>query len=167
MTISIADTINNHEYVVDQWLIDALKAEWNKGTYSSEENVDALALEFTLKREGKIVTLDKLPNEKYQWRHDWAYTQYCLIDLKRRPSWSNNLCLSGTEKMKDSFNKNQLTHIVGFSQNIENNYKIGDILKFTYEGILPLRDAINNSQRTKKDYRLLSKNSLHLHENVL
>ena len=48
----IADTINNHTYTVDEWLLNALDEEAKKPAYSSRKNVDALALEFTAIRSG-------------------------------------------------------------------------------------------------------------------
>lgn len=164
--MTIKEIINSHTYTVDHWLLYRLEEEFNKGTYSKRENVDALALELTLKKEGKIDTLDKLPNESYQWRHDWAYTDEILIDLKRRPNWSSNYSLSGIHKMLDSYNKGQLTHIVGFSQNIETNYKIGDVLNFTFEGILPVKEAIQKS-KNKGPFNLLAKYCLHEEEFVV
>jgi hypothetical protein len=160
MIEKIADIINNHTYVVDEWLIDRLNQEFNKGNYSNRKNVDALALELTAKRIGTMTTLDKLENESYQWRHDWAYSDDILIDLKRRPSKYSNICLTGVLKMVESYNMNQLTHIVAFSQNIENNYEIGQVLKFKFEGMLPLKDAIKTAIRTNGDYRLLNINHL-------
>ena len=168
----IANIIDNHEYVVDSWLFDALEAEFAKGTYSSRENCDALALELTLKRNGKIRTLPAVDGESYQWRHDWAEdwgrfsseTPMYLIDLKRRPAKYNNYVLSGIDKMIKSYNMNQLTHIVGFVQNIEHDYKLGDVLKFKYEGLLPIKQAVKQSNRKTSSYSLLSKSCLQTSE---
>ena len=156
----IADTINNHTYTVDEWLLNALDEEAKKPAYSSRENVDALALEMTAKHVGSMQTLPKLDNEGYQWRHDWAYTDEVLIDLKRKPNKYSNISLTGIFKMVESYNFNQLTHIAAFSQNIESDYKIGDKLTFKFEGMLPLKDAIKTAVRTSGDYRLLNVNCL-------
>lgn len=156
----IADTINNHTYVVDEWLLNALDEEAKKPAYSSRKNVNALALEFTAKHVGSMQTLDKLDNEGYQWRHDWAFTDEVLIDLKRKPNKYSNVSLTGILKMVESYNCNQLTHIVAFSQNIEEDYEIGQKLTFKFEGMLPLKDAIRTSARTSSDYRLLNVNCL-------
>ena len=156
----IADTINNHTYVVDEWLLNALDEEAKKPAYSSRKNVDALALEMTAKHVGSMQTLDKLDNEGYQWRHDWAFTDEVLIDLKRKPNKYSNVSLTGILKMVESYDCNQLTHIVAFSQNIEEDYKIGQKLTFKFEGMLPLKDAIKTAARTSSDYRLLNVNCL-------
>ena len=47
MIEEIAEIINNHTYVVDEWLLNRLDEEAKKPAYSSRENVDALALELT------------------------------------------------------------------------------------------------------------------------
>ena len=59
MIEAIAEIINNHTYTVDQWLLDTLDEEAKKPAYSSRENVDALALEFTARRVGKM-KVDKI-----------------------------------------------------------------------------------------------------------
>jgi len=87
-----------------------------------------------------------------------------LIDLKRRPAKYNNYVLSGTDKMIKSYNMNQLTHIVGFVQNIEHDYKLGDVLKFKYEGLLPIKQAVKQSNRKTSSYSLLSKSCLQTSE---
>ena len=162
----IADTINNHTYTVDEWLLNALDEEAKKPAYSSRKNVDALALEFTAIRVGKM-KVDKIAvnpetgeEEGYQWRHDWKYDKNTFIDLKRKPNKYSNLSLTKIFKMVESYDRKQLTHIVGFSQNIEHDYKIGDKLTFKFEGMLPLKDAIKRSARGKGDYRLLNVNCL-------
>jgi hypothetical protein len=66
--------------------------------------------------------------------------------------------------MITSYNMGQLTHIVGFTQNIEHNYKVGDVLRFKCEGIITLKDAIKQSFSTKDNYKLLSKNYLQMPE---
>jgi len=170
--ISITDTINTHAYTVDQWLLDELEKHWSYGSYSKRENVDALALELTLKHQGKITTLPKVESEKYQWRHDWAYTPEILIDLKRKPNKYRNISLPPPGKygngckMIESYNMGQLTHIVGFSQNIETDYKIGDVLKFKFLGILPLKEAIHFSTN-KIVCRLLSPDHLQNEEDIV
>jgi len=156
----VKNTINDHTYIVDQWLLDALDDEYKKGTYSSRKNVDALALEITLRYKGKLETLEKLPNEKYQWRHDWAVADDFLIDLKRRPQWSNNYCISSSGKLQESYKMGQLTHVVGFTQNIENDYKLGDKLTFKCEGILPVDDVIRIAE-DKGSFCLLNKNKFY------
>jgi hypothetical protein len=165
MIEEIAEIINNHTYVVDEWLLNRLDEEFAKGSYSNRENINALALELTAKREGKIKTGDIATNPKtgkketYQWRHDWKYDENIFIDLKRKPMARSNICLTGVSKMIESYNMKELTHIVAFSQNIENNYKIGQKLYFKFEGILPLKQAINES--TSMDtFKLLNVNNL-------
>jgi len=158
----VENLINNHTYVVDQWLLDTLDKEAKKPAYSSRENVDALALELTAIKVGKM-KVDKISinpetgeEEGYQWRHDWKYDENTFIDLKRKPHKYSNLSLTGISKMVESYARKQLTHIVGFSQNIEHNYKIGDKLTFKFEGMLPFRDAVDESSRGDGNYRLLS-----------
>jgi len=165
--MTIKEIINTHTYTVDRWLLDELDREDAEGTYSSRKNVDALALEKTLKKCGKLKTLEKVPTEQYQWRHDWAYTDHILIDLKRRPKQYNNYSISNIHKMKESKELNQLTHLVGYSQNIENDYKIGDVLTFKFEGILEIEEAISKVRTNDKGYMFLSKNCLLSEESVL
>jgi len=156
MINKIANIINNHTYIVDQWLIDRLDQEFNKGSYSDRLNVDALALEITAKRVGLMQTLAKVDGEEYQWRHDWAFSKDVLIDLKRKPNKYDNICLTKIFKMIESYHKNQLTHTVAFSQNIETNYKIGQKLTFKFEGMLPLKEAIKTAVKTAGGYSLLN-----------
>jgi len=160
MIEKIAEIINNHTYVVDEWLLNRLDEEAKKPAYKNPKNVDALALEITAKHIGLMKTLDKVENEAYQWRHDWAFTDEVLIDLKRKPSQYSNVSLTGILKMVDSYNRNQLTHIVAFSQNIEHDYKIGQELTFKFEGMLPLKEAIKTAFKTSKGYSLLNVNHL-------
>ncbi len=163
MIDQIADIINNHTYIVDEWLINRLDEEFNKGSYSSRENIDALALELTAKKLGKMQTLERCKNERYQWRHDWAYHDH-LIDLKRKPAKWPNICLNDVPKMVESYNLNQLTHIVGYTQNIETDYEIGQILEFEFSGMLPLREAITLSERKGDTWRILNTNHLQREE---
>ena len=158
MLSKIAEIINTHTYTVDSWLLDALEIEYEKGTYSTRKNIDALALEMTLKKVGKIKTLDKLPNERYQWRHDWAFNQDFLIDLKRRPKWSDKYCISGFKNLSESASLNQLTHIVGFTQNIENDYKVGDELTFEFQGAIPISKLL--TIKYSGQYAMLSQKHL-------
>lgn len=165
--MTVTEIINNHTYKVDTWLLDALNREFKKGSYSSRKNVDALALELTLAKAGKLKTLSKVKGESYQWRHDWAYSPTVLIDLKRRPQFSNNYSISNTHKMLESRKMNQLTHIVGFVQNIEHNYKIGDVLTFQCEGMLPIEKAIELAYPHSPGFKLLSKKALQTEDCVL
>ena len=165
MIEEIAEIINTHSYVVDEWLLNRLDEEFAKGSYSNRENVDALALELTAKREGKMKVGEIATNPKtgekedYQWRHDWKYDENILIDLKRKPMVHPNVCLTGVSKMIESYSIKELTHIVAFSQNIENNYKIGQKLYFKFEGMLPLKQAIKES--TSMDtFKLLNVDNL-------
>lgn len=164
----ISNIINNHTVCVNSGTIKMLDREFDKKTYSTRENVDALLLELTLKSGGKIRTLDKVPGEDYQWRHDWAEdwtafspdTPIYLIDLKRRPSKYPNIVLSGTNKMIKSYNMGQLTHIIAFSQSKETNYQLGDWITFKFEGILPVKEAIKKATRKTSEYSLLHKSCL-------
>ena len=166
MIEEIAEIINNHTYVVDEWLLNRLDEEAKKPAYSSRENVDALALELTARRAGKMKVGEIATNpetgkrEKYQWRHDWKYDENTFIDLKRKPAQWPNICLNDVPKMIQSYNINQLTHIVGYTQNIENYYKIGQVLEFEFKGILPLREAVNLSERKGDTWRVLNVNHL-------
>jgi hypothetical protein len=166
MIEAIAEIINNHTYTVDQWLLDTLDEEAKKPAYSSRENVDALALEFTARRVGKM-KVDKIATnpetgeeENYQWRHDWKYDKNTFIDLKRKPTKWPNICLNDIPKMIQSYERKQLTHIVGYTQNIEHDYKIGQVLEFEFKGILPLREAVNLSERKGDTWRVLNVNHL-------
>lgn len=165
--MTITEIINTHTYTVDEWLLNTLNAEFRKGSYSNRKNVDALALELTLGKAGKLKTLPKVMGEKYQWRHDWAYSPNVLIDLKRRPKSSNNYSIYNTAKMIESYNMNQLTHIVGFTQNIENDYNIGDVLTFQCEGMLPIEKAIQLAFNYSPGFKLLSKDYLQPEETVI
>jgi hypothetical protein len=62
--------------------------------------------------------------------------------------------------MIQSYERKQLTHIVGYTQNIENYYKIGQVLEFEFKGILPLREAVNLSERKGDTWRVLNVNHL-------
>ena len=64
--------------------------------------------------------------------------------------------LNDVPKMIQSYNINQLTHIVGYTQNIENYYKIGQVLEFEFKGILPLREAVDLSERKGDTWRVLN-----------
>ena len=171
----IAGIINRHTVHVDSRIIKMLDREFDKKTYSNRENVDALLLELTLKSGSKIKTLDKVPGEEYQWRHDWAEdwtafspeTPIYLIDLKRRPAKYPNIVLSGTDKMIKSYNMGQLTHIVAFSQSKETNYQLGDWITFKFEGILPVKEAIKMSTQKTSEYSLLHKSCLQTEEYVV
>jgi len=154
----IAETINSHTYVVDQWLLDRLDTEFRKGSYSERKNVDALALELTLLKAGKIKVLDKVKGESYQWRHDWAFNLQYLLDLKRRPKGSRNISLSGINKFTESLMMGQLTHFVSYTQNIEHDYKMGDVLTFEFDGMIGVIDGIKKSNATTKAFRLLPTN---------
>jgi len=151
----LAKIINEIKITVTPDHHDLLKREYQKNTYSSSKNVDALLLELHMKNFMGFTTLDTVSNESYQWRHDIMYKNL-LIDLKRRPKWSQNISLSKLFKLKESFNMGQLTHIVCYSQNKEHNYSIGDRITFKFEGWLPVMDAINESI-PKSNYNLLSK----------
>ena len=171
----IAGIINRHTVHVDSRIIKMLDREFDKKTYSNRENVDALLLELTLKSGSKIKTLDKVPGEDYQWRHDWAEdwtsfspeTPIYLIDLKRRPAKYPNIVLSGTDKMIKSYNMGQLTHIVAFSQSKETNYQLGDLITFKFEGILPVKEAIKMATQKTSEYSLLHKSCLQTEECVV
>lgn len=152
--------INTHTYEVDEWLLN--KFEWYRNN-TNIKRTDALALELTLAHTGKIAQLPKLQNETYQWRHDWAFSNDVLIDLKRRPQKDKhgNVCknISFSPKlMTKSYNMvpRQLTHVVAYSQNIETNYKIGDKLKFVFEGIEKYDVVYKNSLKMSDDYNLLN-----------
>ena len=162
----VQEIINTHTAVVDQELLDELDAEFNKinpqtgkRSYSSREHVDALALEFTLKRAGKIKTLPAVEGEKYAWRHDWAFSEepLVLIDLKRRPQYSPNVSIGNFEQKRKSYDMLQLTHFVGFSTNIEliTEKNLGDVLTFEFDMMIGVKEAFKCSFAPKPDYRLL------------
>lgn len=155
MIEDIKHIIDTHTYVVDRWLLNKLDEEAKKPAYSNRANVDALAFEKTAERVGKLKKAPKVNGERYQWRHDWMYDENTFIDLKRKPNNRFNVCLSNIDKMIKSYEMNQLTHIVAYSQNIEHNYKEGQKLYFKFEGMLPLREAIKRST-IKESYRLLN-----------
>ncbi len=148
----LIDRINNHRYIVDEWLLNALEQEYQKGSYSNRDNVEALALEFTLYRAGGF-------SRPSTWRYDVRLSESLFIDLKRRPKWSNNISLSGKGHLEESHRLGQLTHIVSYTQNIESNYKVGDLLTFDADGYLPVMDALNVA-RDMQSYKLLDKKCL-------
>lgn len=161
MTIpELIDTINNHTYVVDQWLLDALKDEYNKGSYSDYKNVEALALEFTLYKTNKC----KRP---HIWRYDIPLEHEIYIDLKRRPRWSNNVSLSDKGNLEESIKMGLLTHFISYTQNIETDYQIGQTLKFKVDGFIDAAEALNEARIVTKTYKLLNKNYLQNTENVV
>ena len=158
----IKDKINNHTYVVDQKLIDHLDAEFDKGTYSNRTNVDAIAMEETMKWKG-IAKQDKpMPGEAYAWRHDDMIEKFLphiyYIDYKRKPHYSNSVSLTKKNQMIESYNMNQLTHIVAFKTNIDEITpdKIGKTLRFKFLGIWTVKEAWNQSSAPAETYRLLN-----------
>lgn len=167
MIKEIKNIIDTHEYVIDHWLINQIDNEYKKGgSYSNRANMNALALEITLKQAGKLKTLDKVVGESYQWRHDWAYDKDHLIDLKCRPVWSSNYSVSVN---KESIELGQVTHIVGFKQNIAlDGYQrhIGKTLKFTCEGMIPIED-VEKYGKDQGGWYLLDKKYLHLPQTVV
>jgi len=153
-TISeLIDRINNHRYIVDEWLLNALEQEYRKGSYSNRNNVEALALEFTLYKAGGF-------SRPSTWRHDLQLSESLFIDLKRRPKWSDNISLSNKGRLEESHRMGQLTHIVSYTQNIETNYKLGDVLTFKADGYLPIMEALSVSQTKMRSYKLLNKKCL-------
>ena len=148
----LIDRINNHRYIVDEWLLKALEQEYRKGSYSNKTNVEALALEFTLYKAGGFST----PST---WRHDLQLSESTFIDLKRRPKWSENISLSNKGRLEESHRMGQLTHIVSYTQNIETDYKVGDVLTFDADGYLPVMDALTVA-RDMQSYKLLNKKCL-------
>ncbi len=158
----IKDKINNHTYVVDQKLIDHLSAEYKKGTYSKRENVDAIAMEETMKWKG-IAKQDKpVPGEAYAWRHDDMIEVFSpniyYIDYKRKGHQYKNISLTKKHQMIESYNINQLTHIVAYKTNIDiiTPNEIGKTLTFKYLGIWTVKQAWNESSAPVETYRLLN-----------
>ena len=148
----LIDRINNHRYIVDEWLLNALEQEYRKGSYSNKTNVEALALEFTLYKSGGF-------SRPSTWRHDLQLSESTFIDLKRRPKWSENISLSNKGRLQESHRMGQLTHIVSYTQNIETDYKLGDVLTFEADGYLPVLDALSVA-RDMQSYKLLNKKCL-------
>ena len=144
--VHIRNIIDNHIATVDEGMINFFKQEASKGTYSSYRNCQALALEYSLRQAGLLVTLPKVKGERYQWRHDWAYTPEILIDLKRRPSHYPNTSLSDPLKFLESYAMNQLTHFVTYITNKEDNLQIGDKLYFKFEDMIDVREALSISK---------------------
>lgn len=155
----VAEKINNHRYTVDQKLIDRLDEEFQKPAYRYRANVDALAMEITMRWAGKLKTKDKLPDEQYQWRHDdWivhAHRDY-LIDYKRKPFDSNNCSISNKEQMVESYNMGELTHLVAFSTNFDRITEeiIGKELRFRFLKMKPIKEAWKESFKPEPEYRL-------------
>ena len=150
------------EYIVDDWFIKALDDEYRYGNYSNRKNVDALALEFILYK-----TLGyKKPKS---WRYDLKLSNSIFLDFKRRPKISNNASLSTKGNLEASAKMGCLTHIAMFTQNIEHDYKIGDILTFNVDGYIKIQDAFEQAftMTGLKSFKLLSKNSLHSAETVI
>lgn len=143
--IHIANIINNHKAVVDEGMIEFFKKELSKGTYSNYQNIQALALEYSLRQAGLLTTLPKLPREKYQWRHDWAYTPEILIDLKRRPAQFQNTSLGDPLKSLESYAMKQVTHFVIYTTNKETDLVLGDKLFFRFEDMIDVREAFKLS----------------------
>ena len=148
----LIDRINNHRYIVDEWLLNALEQEYRKGSYSNKTNVEALALEFTLYKAGGF-------SKPSTWRHDLQLSESTFVDLKRRPKWSENISLSNKGRLKESHRIGQLTHIMSYTQNIETDYKLGDVLTFEADGYLPVLDALSVA-RDMQSYKLLNKKCL-------
>lgn len=158
----LSNHINNLEYVVDDWLLAELDHEWAIGNYSKRKNIDALALEFILY---KMLGYKKPKS----WRYDLKLSESIFIDFKRRPKISNNASLSTKGNLEASVKMGCLTHIAMFTQNIEHDYKIGDILTFQIDGYIRIEEAFNKacSMTGLKSFKLLSKNCLQSAENVL
>jgi len=148
----LIDRINNHRYIVDEWLLNALEQEYRKGSYSNKTNVEALALEFTLYKAGGF-------SKPSTWRHDLQLSESTFVDLKRRPKWSENISLSNKGRLEESNRLGQLTHIVSYTQNIETDYKLGDVLTFEADGYLPVMNALSVA-RDMQSYKLLNKKCL-------
>lgn len=141
--VHIRNIINNHVAIVDEGMLNFFKQESTKGSYSSYENCQALALEYSLRQAGLLTTLPKVPREKYQWRHDWAYTADILIDLKRRPAKYLNTAFGDPMKVIESHSLKQLTHFVIYTTNKERDLKIGDKLVFRFEDMINVHDALD------------------------
>lgn len=155
--VHIRNIINNHTAIVDEGMLNFFKQEYAKGTYSSYENCQALALEYSLRQVGLLETLPKVPREKYQWRHDWAYTPDVLIDLKRRPAKYTNTTLGDPMKALESYSMKQLTHYVMYTTNKERDLALGDKLMFRFEDMIDVREALNQciiKENNNKQYAL-------------
>lgn len=139
--VHIKNIIDNHTYIVDQEMLDWLKEQSKKKQYSNYDNVLALALEYSLRKVGKLSTLPKRENEKYQWRHDWAYSSDILIDLKRRPIAYKNTSLGNLQRAAQSYNMKEVTHYVIYTTNKEKDLQVGDVLTFKFEDMIDVKEA--------------------------
>lgn len=157
---TIGSIINNHTYTVDDEMLKYFDDEFAKGTYSSRENIEGLALEWSLRKVGILTTLPKVKGEEYQWRHDWAFSHNILIDLKRRPAHSQNTCISHWQKAVSSYNIGQLTHYVIYTTNIERNLKLNDVLTFEFEDMMTVKEAYKLSFAPCEEFRLIPKRDL-------
>ena len=149
--IHIRNIINNHTCVVDEGMLAFFAQEHAKNTYSSYENIQALALEYSLRQAGILETLAKVKGERYQWRHDWAYTPDILIDLKRRPAKYQNTTIGDPMKALHSYSMKQVTHYVIYTTNKERDLCLGDKLTFRFEDMIDVREALSKCIIKEKD----------------
>jgi hypothetical protein len=153
----IQHIIDNHKYIIDQELLDFLQSD--QIIQGGDSNKNALLLEWTMKQKHLINTLPKLPEEKYQWRHDWALSKdpLILIDLKRKPNKYSNISISNPELLIESHQKQQLTHIVAYSQSIENvnKFNLGQTLEFKFVKMIDVLKAVKDS-KWMDGYKLLN-----------
>ena len=66
--LNLSKLINNHTYVVDSWLLNELKKEYDRGSYSEYKNVEALALEKSLLKKYKNII-----EKPTSYRHDLPF----------------------------------------------------------------------------------------------
>ena len=160
--LNLSKLINNHTCVVDSWLLNELKREYNQGSYSKYENVEALALEKSLLKEHKNII-----EKPTSYRHDLPFKNINVyIDLKRRPKIHSNISLSKVKDKEYSIQIGQLTHFVSYTQNKEHNYKIGDILTFKMDWYINASKGLELAQ-SRNNFKLLPKNCLHLSKTML
>lgn len=134
--VDIANIINNHRVIVDRGMINFFEHEFKKNSYSSYEYIQALALEYSLRQAGLLEV-------KHRWRHDWAYSDEILIDLKRRPMKYQNTSIGDPMKIIASKEQKMLTHFVIYSTNKETDLTIGDELTFKFEDMIDVETALS------------------------
>lgn len=143
MAHKIIHIINTHTWTVDQQTIDHFNKKFAKGGYSTLLNCQAELLEYSLERRGLLN-----PTETYRNDGIFPFWPEMKPDFKRKPGYSENLSISKWEDKETSYNMNDLTHFIGFSQNIVSLLEIGQKHTFRMVTFIPFTEA--NKSKVKK-----------------
>jgi hypothetical protein len=119
------------DITVTQDFVDYANNEYNKGSYSSRYNCDALLFEYHLKKTGRVQ-----PEEN--WRHDFIINDM-KVDVKEVNKYFNigSEQKSGIDKLKqfnESIQMGELTHFMYYRSNRPSKptlMQVGDIIRIT------------------------------------